>query len=350
MLDVSPSSINVQFNPTTNALTYHLSYTSHPFDNLLNQTLQVDLDQGGVTNASLTGGQLSLIPTVTVALTFGINLTPLGSNFPAMTTQTLLSSLNGGTGIGAIGTSNDFNVILSDGTSYPVSLINPAANQPCTTVEQIINVIETATHNRVQVAIDSLSQKSLDVTQLPNTPIALDFNQVPGSALTTSTTLASLNAGTGIGAIGNGLNDLQVTLTNGTSFDVSLSQAVTIGDLINAIQSAAGGQVHVSINSATRTVCSSPRRLPSPRIRRAYLPSFLSTARRWHKTLAFSTSPSQRQAARPTLPATWESRVPTWSPPVPSPGGRCPAILSREACLHPKCVHHGWRHRHCLGH
>ena len=39
-------------------------------------------------------------------------------------------------------------------------------------------------------------------------------------------------------------------MTNGTSFDVSLSQAVTIGDLINAIQKAAGGQVKVSINSA----------------------------------------------------------------------------------------------------
>ena len=181
VLDVSPSSINVQFSPTTNVLTYHLSYTSHPFTNLLNQTPQVNLDQGGVTNASLTGGQLSLIPTVTTALTFGIDLAPLGSNFPTMTTQTLLSSLNGGTGVGAIGTSDDFNVILSDGTNYTVSLINPATNKPCTTVGQIINAIETATQNRVQVTIDSLSQKSLDVTQLPNTPIALDFNQVPST-------------------------------------------------------------------------------------------------------------------------------------------------------------------------
>ena len=38
VLDVSPSLINVQFNPTTN-LTYNLSFTSYTFSSLLSQAI-----------------------------------------------------------------------------------------------------------------------------------------------------------------------------------------------------------------------------------------------------------------------------------------------------------------------
>ncbi len=81
VLDVSPSTINVQFNPTTNALTYNLSFTSYTFSSLLSQTMQVNLDQGGLANASLDSGALSLVPKITASLTFGVNLTPVGQGF-----------------------------------------------------------------------------------------------------------------------------------------------------------------------------------------------------------------------------------------------------------------------------
>ena len=115
MLDVTPSSINVQFNPATNALTYQLSLTSHPFTNLLAQTLQVHLDQGGLANAGITSSQLSFSSTVTTNLTFGVYLTPLGGGF-VLTPQTLLSALNGGAGARINGTSAaDLEIELSDG-------------------------------------------------------------------------------------------------------------------------------------------------------------------------------------------------------------------------------------------
>ena len=98
VLDVSPSSIDVQFNPTTNILTYNLSFTSYTFSNLLTQALQVNLDQGGLANASMVTSQLILAPEITASLTLGVNLTPLGQlGQPlVLTPSTLLSTLNDG--------------------------------------------------------------------------------------------------------------------------------------------------------------------------------------------------------------------------------------------------------------
>ncbi len=149
----------MQFNPTTNALTYNLSFTSYTFSNVLDQALQVNLDQGGLANASLGGGQLSLVPKITASLTLGINLTPLGQGF-VLTPATCLSTLNGGAGVRINGTSPDLQITLTNGTSFQVSLSGAQ------TVQNVITDIETATDGAVSVTIDPTSQQALDVTQM----------------------------------------------------------------------------------------------------------------------------------------------------------------------------------------
>jgi Ca2+-binding RTX toxin-like protein len=175
-LDVSPSSIDVQFNPTTNDLTYNLSFTSYTFSSLLSQTLEATLDQGGLANASVSG-QLSLVPKITASLTFGVNLTPLGQGF-VLTPSTPLSKLNGGAGVRINGSSPDLKITLTDGTSYQVSL------KGAQTVQDVINDIETATQDKVSVTIDPSSQQALDLRQVTPTP---------SSGTSTYFTVASIN-------------------------------------------------------------------------------------------------------------------------------------------------------------
>ncbi len=97
-------------------MTYNLSFTSYTFSSLLSQTLQLNLDQGGLANASLSSSQLSLVPKITASLTFGVNLTPLGQGF-VLTPSTPLSTLNGGAGVRINGTSPDLQITLTNGTS-----------------------------------------------------------------------------------------------------------------------------------------------------------------------------------------------------------------------------------------
>jgi hypothetical protein len=163
VLDVSPSTIIVQFNSTTNALTYNLSFTSYTFSSLLAQALQVNLDQGGLANASLSSSQLSLVPKITASLTFGVNLTPLGQGF-VLTTTTPLSELNGGAGVRINGSSPDLQVTLTNGNSFQVSLAGAQ------TVQDVINDIYTQTGGAVSVTIDPISPQALDVTQVTPPP------------------------------------------------------------------------------------------------------------------------------------------------------------------------------------
>jgi Ca2+-binding RTX toxin-like protein len=163
VLDLSPSQIGVQFNTTTNALTYNISLTSYTFSNLLSQALQVNLNQGGLANASLGSSQLSLVPKITANLTFGVSLTPLGQGF-VLTPSTPLSTLNGGAGVRINGSSPDLQITLTDGTSFQVSLAGAK------TVQDVINDIETASNGKVVVTIDPNSQQALDVAQVSPAP------------------------------------------------------------------------------------------------------------------------------------------------------------------------------------
>jgi Ca2+-binding RTX toxin-like protein len=160
VLDLTPAQINIQFDPTTNRLSYHLNFSAYTFSSLLPQQLQVNLNQGGLANASLGSSQLSLVPKVLADLTVGIDLTPLGHGFVLQPT-TPLSSLNGGAGVHTNGTSAaDIQVTLTDGASFQVDLDGSR------TVQDVINAIQSASGGKVQVTIDPTSPVGLDITQV----------------------------------------------------------------------------------------------------------------------------------------------------------------------------------------
>jgi Ca2+-binding RTX toxin-like protein len=165
-LDVSPSSIGVHFDPTTNSLTYNLSFTSYTFSSLLSQSLQVDLNKGGLANASLSSGQLSLVPKITASLTFGVNLTPLGQGF-ALSLSTPLSQLNNKAGVRINATLPDMQISLSDGTSFQVSLAGAKA------IQDVIKRIQAASGGKVTVSIDPTSGQALDLVEATPPPGAV---------------------------------------------------------------------------------------------------------------------------------------------------------------------------------
>jgi Ca2+-binding RTX toxin-like protein len=206
VLDLSPAQIGVQFDPTTNNLTYNLSFTSYTFSSLLSQALQVNLNQGGLANASLSSSQLSLVPQITANLTFGVNLTPLGQGF-VLTPSTPLSKLNGGAGVRINAASPDLQISLTDGTRFQVGL------QGTQTIQDVINDIQTASNGKVAVTIDPISQQALDITQV--TP-------APGNGSGTSSTLTVVAINNSYAAADLGIAGVDVKGT-GTITGQSLS-------------------------------------------------------------------------------------------------------------------------------
>jgi flagellar hook-associated protein 2 len=68
-------------------------------------------------------------------------------------------------------------------------------------------------------------------------------------ALGEATPAAQLNAGRGVRALGNGLDDLKITFRDGTSAQVSLDGASTLQQILDAINSASGAKARVELRS-----------------------------------------------------------------------------------------------------
>lgn len=62
-----------------------------------------------------------------------------------------------------------------------------------------------------------------------------------------TTPLTQLNNGQGVQAAGGTTPDFQITATDGSTFQVSISAAQTVGDVINEINAATGGKVTASL-------------------------------------------------------------------------------------------------------
>ena len=74
-----------------------------------------------------------------------------------------------------------------------------------------------------------------------------------GFDLTDATTLDELNGGTGI-SIASGVDDLSITMRDGSTAQVNLDGATTIGDVRTLIQNATGQQVLVEINEDEKSL------------------------------------------------------------------------------------------------
>ncbi len=176
-----------------------------------------------------------------------------------LATQTPLSELNGGSGVGR----GQFRITDRSGASAVID------TNSAVTLDDVVNDINTATNISVRASIknDHLlltdtsgsTSSNLIVQDLGVGTSAADLgissnaasNTVTGSNinhLAVTTQLAQLNDGRGV-TLGTGNGDLKLNLKDGSSVSVNLATAKTVGDLIDAINSAAGTKVTASIGT-----------------------------------------------------------------------------------------------------
>ena len=185
-----------------------------------------------------------------------------GNNLdPVIDDSTLLSDLNGGTGVQFSTTGGpDLNISLSNGTIFPVIFQNPK------TVGDVITQIDEAPGNNGQL----VAGINADGDGLVLTDLTLGSNlfnvigqQELGAGLglvgigfnnptfDPSTPLSHLNNGAGVSFSTTGGDDLMVTLSNGTKLPIKFSNPQTVGDLISQVAAQGNnGQLTLGFNAA----------------------------------------------------------------------------------------------------
>ncbi|MEM6459753.1 MAG: flagellar filament capping protein FliD, partial [Planctomycetota bacterium] len=174
--------------------------------------------------------------------------------------STLLSELNGGTGVQR----GFVRVTDRSGSTAVVDLTSAV------TVDDVVDTINRATGVNVLAEADGDSFTLTDATgQAANDLIvqdvgsgttAADLGLVGSSSTGTlagtnintvgkDTYVATLNDGKGLRTV-TGSPDLNVTVAGGGSYDINLSNALTLDDLIDTVETATGGDVTVGFNAA----------------------------------------------------------------------------------------------------
>jgi flagellin-like hook-associated protein FlgL len=178
----------------------------------------------------------------TTAADLGIlQKTPAGAGTPVdgqnlnatVTPLTKLADLNNGAGIDTSG------LILTNGTTTATIDLSSAV-----TVEDLLNAVN-GSKTGVLAKINDAGN-GIDLVN-PTQGVAMTVAENGGTtaadlgirSLAPTTKLADLNGGKGVNTV-NG-PELQVTRKDGTSFQVDISSAVTVQDVINAINAADGG-------------------------------------------------------------------------------------------------------------
>jgi flagellar hook-associated protein 2 len=174
-----------------------------------------------------------------------------------LTSQTALSDLNGGAGVGR----GQFRITDRSGASAVIDTSSAVS------LDDVVNDINNSTDISVrasiknnQLVLTDTSGKNtgnLIVQDLGNGTSAQDLGivgNVASSTLTgtdinyisSSTELAQLNDGRGV-TLGSGNGDFKITTSSGSTVSVNLATAKTVGDVISAINTAGGGKVTASI-------------------------------------------------------------------------------------------------------
>jgi flagellar hook-associated protein 3 FlgL len=193
------------------------------------------------------GGQTAVSLGLLQATQLPANSPVIGTNLNReITAITPLSALNAGAGIDQAA---GFQITVGGQTKT----INTAG---LTTVGDLINAINGC-GLPVQAAI-SASGQGLTVTNLmANQTMSIGENNGATATdlgirtMTTGTLLSNLNSGAGVQTAGAGQPDFQISTKSGVTFNVNVTGATTVNDVINDINSAAGngGQVTASLNS-----------------------------------------------------------------------------------------------------
>ena len=176
-----------------------------------------------------------------------------------LATQTPLSQLNGGAGVGR----GQFRVTDRSGSS---AVIDTSA---AVTLDDVVNDINNSTTISIRASIkdnhlvltdtSGKSTSNLIVQDLGNGTSAADLGIAANASssnlngnivnyLSPSTLLAELNDGRGV-TLGTGGGDFKIGLSDGSNVSVNLATAKTVGDVVNQINSAAGNKLTASIPS-----------------------------------------------------------------------------------------------------
>jgi flagellar hook-associated protein 3 FlgL len=158
---------------------------------------------------------------------------------PKLTRLTPLADLNAGAGIDLSSGITITNGLLSATVTFtsPPLRVNP-------TVEDMLNAINgSGTAVRAEINKSATGINIYNPTQGTQMTIAENGGTTATDlgvrSFSQATQLTELNGGQGIHTVAG--NDLQITDTNGTVFDVDLDNLATIQDVMDAINTAAGG-------------------------------------------------------------------------------------------------------------
>jgi len=247
LIEAGPNTnVEVQINSDGGGITIH-DLNATPTQNLI-----VDEVNGGTTAQDLgiyTGSG-------------GVAGDKVGDRVIPYLNTVLLRTLNGGSGISCV-SGDDFQITQRDGVSFNVDISSAQ------TLQEVINLINDATGNTaINASYDregngilltdtSGGTGNLVVTSLNGSLAASDLGILKSVASDTlegddlnpqyiarCTRLETLNGGEGVDS-----GRIRITDRSGESAEVDLSNAETIGDVIDAINSASGIDVTASINS-----------------------------------------------------------------------------------------------------
>jgi flagellar hook-associated protein 2 len=176
-----------------------------------------------------------------------------------ISSSTLLSSLNGNTGIGAAASGNDFKVNLSSGTSFNVSLNTTSTvsgvttTTPITTLGGVVSAINAAGNGKVTASIAPGNQ-GLEIIDNSGGTGTFSISAISGSSAAAG--LGILGTGSGGTIVGSSLTnpDFQVNLSDGSSFDVTVGSAQTLGQVISEINTAGAGKILASVASNGQSI------------------------------------------------------------------------------------------------
>jgi flagellar hook-associated protein 2 len=176
------------------------------------------------------------------------------------TSQTNLAQLNGGAGVAQ----GQFRITDRSGNSAVIDTSSDIS------LDDVVKQINTATGISVHASLtdqgivltdeSGKTANNLTVTDLNGGTAAQDLgiagtgsgNTLTGSSINTisaTTALTQLNDGNGVSTTTAGQDDFTVTTSDGSNILVSLNGAATVGDVINAINTAGGSKLTASINS-----------------------------------------------------------------------------------------------------
>jgi len=224
-----------------------------------NGSFQFQVAQLVTAQQSLSGGYASgssLVGAGNITLTLGGG---------SLASQTTLAQLNGGTGV----PQGQFRVTDRSGNSAVIDASSAI------TLDDVVQQINSSQNINVHASIQDnhlvLTDETGDTTgnltvqDIGNSTTAAALGIAGSVAAPTlvgtdindigaGTALSALNNGLGVSTASSGAADFQVTTSDGTTTDVALGGAETVGDVITALNKAGGSKFSAAIDAATNSI------------------------------------------------------------------------------------------------